>query len=862
VKTEVDMGPEKLALPRVRAGRMQLPAVETKGGHMLHVRMWTLRMGKYCPIVLCLALLFTAIEAQSGVWTRKADLPTLRLGVTASVVGGRIYVLGGISGGYVEQTVNEAYDPLTDTWEKRASFSTARCWPASAVVNDTIYCIGGGWPTARQSLEAYDPTTNTWRTRAPMPTARFCAQAVVVKGVVYTIGGFSDLRTCEAYDPATDTWTPKTPRPERGGVLAATAYDGVIYTFGGGSIDSWPASAIVYAYNPQTDSWTSKKDMPTARFGLQVSLVGGKIYAIGGCNTPDVSLATVEVYDPVHDTWEKKPDMPKAFVSSAGAVVNDKIYAIAGSPQGMTGGFEVWEYDPAFHTDIAAGNVSGTWTLAGSPYHIDGEITIPNDSTLTVEPGVDVVFMGHYKFNIQGRILAIGTPTDSIRFTVEDQGVGWHGVRFINTPSANDTSKLLYCSFKYGTANTGSGDDRCGGAMMIRAFDKVVVSNCLFEFNMQSGTSWTPIEAGGVIYVDNASPAISHSTFANNTGTRGSAIVCENSPHATISHSVFVNNAGGYGPVVCDGGGSPSVSGNIISDNFARDGGGGILIGNGSTPRIENNIIFRNQGPPGGGGIVCWTNSNAVLIHNTIAYNYGQLGGGMFCAYNSDPILINNIVYGNSATSGKQLYIEDNTSDPTVVYCDIEGGKVGFGGPGAGANYTGRFENNVDADPLFADTASGNYRLSDSSPCIGAGIDSVQVEGTWYHAPPTCFYDLPRPRPIGLRPDIGACESPLAIPTGVTIFDGTLPIRFDLTQNYPNPFNPSTTIKYELPTSTVVRLSVFDMLGREVSVLVNERKDAGVHEVRFDGSNLASGVYLYRLEAGGFVQSLKLTLLR
>ena len=89
-----------------------------------------------------------------------------------------------------------------------------------------------------------------------------------------------------------------------------------------------------------------------------------------------------------------------------------------------------------------------------------------------------------------------------------------------------------------------------------------------------------------------------------------------------------------------------------------------------------------------------------------------------------------------------------------------------------------------------------------------------------------------------------------------------IPPAYALHQNYPNPFNPSTTIQYELPNSSVVRLSVYDILGREVTALVNERRDAGVHEVRFDGSNLASGVYFYRLQAGDFVQSRKLTILK
>jgi hypothetical protein len=98
--------------------------------------------------------------------------------------------------------------------------------------------------------------------------------------------------------------------------------------------------------------------------------------------------------------------------------------------------------------------------------------------------------------------------------------------------------------------------------------------------------------------------------------------------------------------------------------------------------------------------------------------------------------------------------------------------------------------------------------------------------------------------------------------TGVASQSGNVPATYSLSQNYPNPFNPTTTIKFELPKSWEVRLSVYDMLGREVSVLVNETREAGVHEVKFDASGLSSGVYLYRLTAGGFVQSRKLLVLR
>jgi hypothetical protein len=104
-------------------------------------------------------------------------------------------------------------------------------------------------------------------------------------------------------------------------------------------------------------------------------------------------------------------------------------------------------------------------------------------------------------------------------------------------------------------------------------------------------------------------------------------------------------------------------------------------------------------------------------------------------------------------------------------------------------------------------------------------------------------------------------------PDGVAADGPLLPSGFALSQNYPNPFNPTTAIRYQLPGASWVTLKVFDVLGREVATLVGERKLAGSHVVRFDGSSLASGVYVYRLTAedastGSVVLTKKLLLLR
>ncbi len=88
------------------------------------------------------------------------------------------------------------------------------------------------------------------------------------------------------------------------------------------------------------------------------------------------------------------------------------------------------------------------------------------------------------------------------------------------------------------------------------------------------------------------------------------------------------------------------------------------------------------------------------------------------------------------------------------------------------------------------------------------------------------------------------------------------PNKFELSQNYPNPFNPTTTIQYAIPKSEHVTLKVYDELGREVSTLVNENKEAGQHRVNFNGANLASGIYYYRISAGDFTEVKKLMLLK
>jgi hypothetical protein len=486
-------------------------------------------------------------------------------------------------------------------------------------------------------------------------------------------------------------------------------------------------------------------------------------------------------------------------------------------------------------TDVPSGNVSGTWAFSGSPFRVNGDITVPNGQTLTIEPGVNVIFTGHYKFNVQGRLLAVGTRQDTITFIAQDTAIGWHGIRFVNTPATNDTSKIIYCKLQYGKATTGNYYDQSGGALYVQSFKKLLISNCLINFNMNGGNP--DYTGGGAICFWAASPVLTNSTISNNNGTTGGGIICWTNANPIISNNIFANNN-------------------------AWDGGG-VYIGNSSNPLLINNIIVNNRASDNCGGVRCFQNSKPQIINNVIAYNHASYGGGIDCRDNADPIVINTIIYWNSAGTGNQVLIETIDSDPSFLYCDIEGGRNEFMGNGAGNNYTGSYVNNVESNPLFVDSAQNDFHLTNNSPCIGAGVDSIQVSGERYYAPAYDFEGNAKPNPDGTHPDIGAFENALGSPlTGINETKKQIPDGFQLFQNYPNPFNPSTTINFTLTQESNVKLSIYNLLGQKVASLIDGNMIAGQYSVEFDASKFSSGVYFYRLETGSFISLKKMLLLK
>ena len=106
-------------------------------------------------------------------------------------------------------------------------------------------------------------------------------------------------------------------------------------------------------------------------------------------------------------------------------------------------------------------------------------------------------------------------------------------------------------------------------------------------------------------------------------------------------------------------------------------------------------------------------------------------------------------------------------------------------------------------------------------------------------------------------------DSVFTIDDGVSVdnIEG-IPTKYELTQNFPNPFNPITKINYEIPELSFVTLKVYDVLGNEVTILVSEEKPVGRYEAEFNAITLPSGIYFYQLQAGNFIETKKMILMK
>jgi hypothetical protein len=349
-------------------------------------------------------------------------------------------------------------------------------------------------------------------------------------------------------------------------------------------------------------------------------------------------------------------------------------------------------------TVVSGPSVSGTWRKAQSPYVITGDIRVPRNKTLTIEPGVVVKFAGRFSLTVGYRatLRANGTEQDRILFTASDTDSGWRGIRFINT-GTDDT--LTYCTLEYANKAWDSGGgfyDLFGGAILCCASQD---------------------EDPGVPFA--SSPKIDSCLLAHNRARTGGAIMCTDDSEAIITNSAIVENSADF-----DGGG-------ITTYYYAYC-------------TVANNVIARNSAGIAGGGLMNWFSCPSIT-NNTIV---GNRPSAMYLDVTTDQTYIpetckiaSNIIWAN------EIYMSGDVraKEYSIQYNDIQGAWPGVG--------------NVDVDPRFADPSEGDYHLKStagrwdpatrswvkddvSSPCIDAGDPSADVGD--------------EPQPNGQRINMGA----------------------------------------------------------------------------------------------------------
>jgi N-acetylneuraminic acid mutarotase len=239
-------------------------------------------------------------------WTTKTSMPTARSGFAVAVYQNKIYCIGGTTGDSDNSVsgftgVTEVYDPATDDWETETPMPTPRADLSANVVNGKIYCIGGkkywGVDPFYQELnatEVYDPDRNFWTTKSPMPIPVLGAASAVLDGKIYVIGGsrhfqvgweLSTVSSNQVYDVGNDAWSTRASLPKTESYAAAGATSGVtapkrIYFVGGSNQTNY--SMVTYAYDSTSNAWGTVAAMPTPRVYLAVAVVDDILYAIGG----------------------------------------------------------------------------------------------------------------------------------------------------------------------------------------------------------------------------------------------------------------------------------------------------------------------------------------------------------------------------------------------------------------------------------------------------------------------------------------------------------------------------------------------------------------------------------------------------
>lgn len=490
-----------------------------------------------------------------------------------------------------------------------------------------------------------------------------------------------------------------------------------------------------------------------------------------------------------------------------------------------------------------SGDVSGNWNT--DTVQVIDDLLVPNNLTLTINPGVKVIFDGHYIFKVAGQVLASGLGNNPILFTVSDttgfynlqtsEGA-WNGFWFEHLAPNNDSTIFEYCNFEYGKA---VGEDTTywhGGAMCVREFSRLRITNCNFSNNKS-------YKNGGAVYGKLANIKIEHCAFENNmAGTQehwgyGGGVCFEYSDAQVYRNYFSQNSSTGVGGGLSSEYSKLDIESNIFADNYSAIGGGVCFLRSEDGNSIVNNLVVDNEAQFFGGG-VAFLRADILFTNNTIVNNLSPYGGGMYFNDESAPVLKNCIIWDNTsiANDGWQVYIWDLYSAPEFYYCDIKDGQEGFSGSG-GSTFIGVYENNKELIPEFVGMGEHPYNLSENSPCKNSGT------------PDTTGLLLPeRDLASNLRFQDGNVDMGAYEVQGNAGLQNASNVNVNVNV-WPNPITVSSKINLNVFKPTKIQFSILDSQGKEITEITELLYSEGKHQIPLSVDILNPGFYILKVSA-------------
>jgi parallel beta-helix repeat protein len=308
-----------------------------------------------------------------------------------------------------------------------------------------------------------------------------------------------------------------------------------------------------------------------------------------------------------------------------------------------------------------------TWTAANSPYYIVGQCTVATGNMLSIDSGVDVLFIADVQFVVEGALDANGTETDSIRF-VKDLAMEWGGLRI----SGGDSSTIHYTRISDGHAEGSNPNSYGGGIYLSGSSTRLGMFNSVISGNTASGD-------GGGLHISSATATLTNCTISGNTAEYGGGLY--NSSTATLTNCTIDGNTASVvgGGLYNYSSATETLTNCTITDNTATGHGGGLYNYSSATATLTGCMISGNRSNANGGGFFNYSFATATLKNCTIIGNRGSSGGGLYNYSKATATLTNCTINGNTASGGGGLY-NYSSATATLTNCTINGNTATHGG--------------------------------------------------------------------------------------------------------------------------------------------------------------------------------------